>query len=257
MLLDIDTGYEGKFDFPRRAAEPELVYMLASIPRTGSTYLSHLLWETGCLGAPLEYLNFEPTGPYFFASHSAENQTRLWRTLLHRRASPNGVFGFKCFPVQLQALKRDNPALLAALHPGRIVYLDRRDRTAHIVSYARANLTGVWRKEQETDRSEPARYSQEALEMAERGIEVQAAGWEKMFRERGIEPLRLYYEDVVASPAEAQRQVADHLGVALDPAAAVRVPPVLKQSHAGSEDWASRYASSRGGALDPAAARSG
>jgi LPS sulfotransferase NodH len=245
MLLDVETGYEGKFDFPRRTAEPDIVYMLASIPRTGSTYLSHALWRTGCLGAPLEYLNFEKTGPYFFASHSAENQMRLWTSLLHRRTSPNGVFGFKCFPVQLHALRDSNPALLAALRPGRIVYLDRRDRIAHIVSYARANVTGIWHKAQESDLAAPPVYSQEALDMAERGIKVQAAGWERMFRERGIEPLRLWYEDVVASPDNAARQVADYLGVAVAPGAEVAVPPVVKQSAKGSEDWAERFERSR------------
>ena len=245
MLLDIDTGYEGKFDFPRRAEEPELVYMLASIPRTGSTYLSHALWRTGCLGAPLEYLNFEPGGPYYFASHSAEAQARLWRSVMHRRTSPNGVFGFKCFPVQLQALSRSNPALLAALRPSRIVYLTRRDRIAHIVSLARASVSGVWRKEQESDRAPPPAYSQEAMEAAERGIAVQEAGWEKMFAERGIDPLRLCYEDVIARPADAARQVADYLGVALAAGAEVNVPAVDRQSRAGAEDWGGRYAASK------------
>ncbi|HEX5181897.1 MAG TPA: Stf0 family sulfotransferase [Allosphingosinicella sp.] len=245
MLLDVETGYEGKFDFPLREEAPDIVYMLASVPRTGSTYLGHLLWRTGCLGAPLEYLNFDPTGPYFFASHSAENQDRLWKSLLHRRTSPNGVFGFKIFPIQLQGLGQSNPALLASLRPGRIVYLDRRDRTAHIVSYARANLSGVWRQEQEKDLTAPPSYSEEALDMAARGIAVQAAGWEKMFRERGIDPLRLWYEDVVERPDEAARQVADYLGVALIPGAQVPVPAVLKQSNRGAEDWATRYAQAK------------
>jgi LPS sulfotransferase NodH len=245
MLLDIDTGYEGKFDFPRRAAEPDLVYMLASIPRTGSTYLSHALWRTGCLGAPLEYLNFEPTGPYYFASHSPDAQMRLWRSVLHRRTSPNGVFGFKCFPVQLQALGEHNPPLRSALRPSRIVYLTRRDRMAHIVSLARASVSGVWRKEQESALAAPPSYSHEAMEAAERGIEVQAAGWEKMFAGGGTEPLRLCYEDVIARPDEAVRQVAEHLGVALVAGAEVPVPPVARQSGAGARDWATRYERSK------------
>lgn len=246
MLFDFDTGYEGKFDFPRRAEEPDIVYMLASIPRTGSTWLSHALWQTGCLGAPLEYLNFERSGPYYFASHSADAQARLWRSLLHRRTSPNGVFGVKIFPVQLQMLGRDNPALLQAVRPSRIVYLTRRDRLAHIVSLARASLSGVWRKEQESALAAPPSYSHEAMEAAERGIDVQAAGWERMFSERRIEPLRLAYEDVIAGPDEAARQVADYLGVALVPGAEVRVPAVLKQSAAGAEDWGSKYAAAKG-----------
>ncbi len=38
------TGYETQFDFPSREAPPELIYLLASVPRSGSTYVSHLLW---------------------------------------------------------------------------------------------------------------------------------------------------------------------------------------------------------------------
>jgi hypothetical protein len=54
-----------------------------------------------------------------------------------------------------------------------------------------------------------------------------------MFRDLRIEPLRLVYEDVVERPQEAVAQVADYLGVALDPAAAVDVPSIDKQSEAG------------------------
>src|SRR4051812_43480431 len=86
MLDAIDTGYEGKFDFAGR--QPETAYLLATVPRTGSTFLSHLLWRSGCLGAPLEYLNFEPSGPFAFAASSPGEQRDLWQRLLWRRTSP-------------------------------------------------------------------------------------------------------------------------------------------------------------------------
>ena len=69
MLHGIETGYEERYDFPERDGPPDRVYVLASLPRSGSTYLSHVLWESGCLGAPLEYLNFLPGGHYGFAAH--------------------------------------------------------------------------------------------------------------------------------------------------------------------------------------------
>src|SRR5216110_813568 len=102
MLSHIETGYEGKFDFAARQQPPDLAYLLASVPRAGSTYVSHLLWRSGCLGAPLEYLNFLGEGPYGFAHGLAEKQTALWRSALHTRTSPNGVFGVKSFPLQLR-----------------------------------------------------------------------------------------------------------------------------------------------------------
>src|SRR5438445_9241334 len=95
VLVGKDTGYEGKFDFRRRVAAPDIPYMLASLPRSGSTWFSHLLWRTGCLGAPLEYLNFEAAGPYYFAASSPDVQRQLWECLAHRRTSANGVFGVK------------------------------------------------------------------------------------------------------------------------------------------------------------------
>ena len=244
------TGYEARFDFPLRERPPELVYLLASVPRTGSTFVSHLLWATGCLGAPLEYLNFEPSGPYGFASESAAAQADLWRAALRRRTSPNGVFGLKAFPLQLEGVHEANPQLVAnvmrTLFPrgqrARVVELRRRDRTAHAISYARALLSGIWRKEQEPDdRAEPE-YSAEALARATRMIELQEESWQAMYRDLRVEPLVLWYEDVLADPDAAIAAVGGYLGVVLHPAAAVAVPAIERQSQAGARAWAERHA---------------
>src|SRR4051794_26160794 len=40
MLHDIETGYEGRFDFPPFAGKPKVAYLLASVPRAGSTFFS-------------------------------------------------------------------------------------------------------------------------------------------------------------------------------------------------------------------------
>ncbi len=253
MLVDIDTGYEGKFDFPARAQGPEISYLLASAPRAGSTHFSHVLWRTGCLGAPLEYLNFEPLGPYGFAAASPSLQQQLWRSVLRRRCSPNGVFGLKAFPAQFEQLQQMNPPLLEDVlatvlprdRPRRIVYLRRRDRVAQAVSYARASLSGVWRKEQEGAGPAPIEYSQEALESAEQGIVFQEGVWERMFSDLRIEPLRVWHEDVLANAEAAARQVADYVGVTIEPQAAVQVPEIEKQSRGDAQAWIARYARSR------------
>jgi LPS sulfotransferase NodH len=252
MLPEMETGYEPKFDFA--AATPiQTFYLLATVPRTGSTWLSHVLWETGCLGAPLEYLNFEVGGPSGHAHASPDGQQQIWEEALAARTSPNGVFGLKIFPVQLQALQEGNPRLLAAIitalmrQPGsrRIVYLARRDRSAHAASFARAALSGVWREEQEASLTHRPDYSQGALASVDSGIDQMAAVWERTFRQLGIEPLRIWYEDALADPEAAQAQVAAYLGVALDSAARIAVPPVHKQSAPEIADWAARYAETK------------
>lgn len=260
----VDTGYEGKFDFPARMGPPAVPYLLASVPRTGSSWFSHMLWQTGCLGAPLEYLNYEKGGPYGFASDSPELQQQLWRSVLARRTSPNGVFGIKCFPMQLEALVEANRPLLSAvmstlLPQGgakRVVHLGRRDRIAHIVSYARATLSGIWRKEQETGPAPEPEYSQGAMETADRWLALQESAWAGMYEDLGIEPLRLWYEDAIANPEAAAGQVADYLGVTLDPRARVEVPRVDRQSRGAGSDWAERYARS-GRATESSGAISG
>jgi LPS sulfotransferase NodH len=253
MQGGIETGYEAKFDFPERADPPRLLYMLASVPRSGSTFLSHLLWRSGCLGAPLEYLNFLPGSPYHFAQQAPDRQVALWRSALSRRTSPNGVFGIKCFSAQLRELQQANPALLlevlAALLPanGRayVVRLKRRDRVAHAISYARAALSGVWHKMQESPGGAEVPFSAKAVDHARRLLDEQEADWDQLFAEIGVEPLVLWHEDVIAGPTQTLRAVAAFLGVTLDPAAAVAVPVIEKQAETDSRRWAALYAASQ------------
>ena len=253
MLGGIETGYEEKFDFPERADPPRLLYMLASVPRSGSTFLSHLLWRSGCLGAPLEYLNFLPASPYHFAAGAPDRQVALWRSALRRRTSPNGVFGIKCFSAQLRELQQANPALLlevmGALLPasGRatVVRLKRRDPVAHAISYARAALSGVWHKVQESRGGAEVEFSAKAVDHARSLLDQQEADWDLLFGETGVEPLVLWHEDVIARPALAVQAVADFLGVTLDAAAAVAVPEIEKQAETDSRRWAALYAASQ------------
>ena len=248
MITGITTGYEAEFDFPVWAGSPRLPWLLASLPRAGSTWFSHELWATGCLGAPLEYLNFEPGGPWGHASGRPDEQERLRRQALATRTSPNGACGLKAFPGQLHHVQRGNPALVAEVMrlllgpaaPRKVVELRRRDRQAHAVSYARALLSGVWRAEQEREGREEPEFSSLAVERAMAMLDQQQAGWQAMYADLGVVPLLLWFEDALADPAGALAQVADHLGTRLDPAARVAVPPIRRQAQDGARDWLGR-----------------
>ncbi|MEO8453527.1 MAG: Stf0 family sulfotransferase [Sphingomicrobium sp.] len=250
MIEGVETGYEERYDFAYRPGSPERVYILATVPRTGSTYVSHILWRSGCLGAPLEYLNFLDSSPYAFAHGQPDKQRALWRSLLHRRTSPNGVFGVKAFSTQLRELQQANPSLLlevfATVFPNErraaVIRLKRRDRVAHAISYARAALSGVWRKDQEaTAKNTTVEYSAKAVDHARALLDQQEADWDLLSKDIGVEPLTLWYEDILKEPAQAVRAVAAFLEVDLDPAAAVAIPEIEKQSEEDSKQWAVRY----------------
>lgn len=247
----IETGYEDRHDFPPYDGNPR-PYLLASVPRAGSTLLSHEMWRTGCLGAPLEYLNFEPRGPYGEFSGSPSAQASEWNRVLRYRTSPNGIFGVKAFPGLMQELGRINPPLLdrairfllAGKGTGKVVQLRRRDRTAHAISYARAQLSGIWRAEQETsDRYEPE-YSPDLVQQAERMIAIQEEAWLAMYRDLHIEPLVVWHEDVLDDGRAVIARITAFLDVDLDPEREISVPEIRQQSQRGARDWLARHSSS-------------
>jgi LPS sulfotransferase NodH len=63
-----------------------------------------------------------------------------------------------------------------------------------------------------------------------------------MYRDLRLTPLVLWYEDVLEDPDAAVAAVASHLGVALEPAAAVTIPEIRRQSQAGAEAWLAQHA---------------
>jgi LPS sulfotransferase NodH len=48
-----------------------------------------------------------------------------------------------------------------------------------------------------------------------REVRVDAKGWETYFHQRGIEPLRVIYEDFVANPEETLQCIFDFLEIAI------------------------------------------
>jgi LPS sulfotransferase NodH len=65
-----------------------------------------------------------------------------------------------------------------------------------------------------------------------------------MLADLGIAPLELWYEEVLNDPSATLETVAGYLGVEIDPAAAVRVPPIERQSQQGARARARRLAGS-------------
>ncbi len=161
------------------------------------------------------------------------------------------MFGVKCFSQQLRGLQQPNPSLLlevlqTLLPSGRaakVVELKRRDRVAHAVSYARAAMSGVWRKEQEGQSAPTIEYSADIVEQASRALDQQEADWDMLFRERGAQQILLWYEDLLDDPRAAIENVPEFLGVVLDPAAAVRVPEIERQSQQEASRWTELHSS--------------
>ena len=230
--------YGTRYDFPIRDFDPSITYMIAAIPRTGSTYLSTLLWRSGALGAPLEYLNIGFNKSLM--GETERSSIEYWREIMRRRTSINGVFGWKMFIKTYQDLSSLYPALLPELTPDVVIYLDRRDKVAHAVSYYKAISTQAWFSDSPSSQS--VSYDFQAIHDAHTLAENQRRSWEEIFELTGTKPIRIFYEDFCISPDVVVADVCQLiLGDKNSVAQTVSIPLPGIQRDAESDSWSHSY----------------
>ncbi len=220
----------------------QVAYLICAIPRSGSSYLAELLFQTGLAGAPTEY--FDATQAAQFAAtwgvtgpDGVDGVDGYLNELRRRKTGPNGVLGLKAHHHQLDAvsglghLRRVFPDL-------RPVAIRRRDRISQAVSYSIAVQTGQWASTHAT--GPPPRYSHRHILRHLRLIEAEEHAWEESFATFGDAPFTVDYEDLVADPGSVIVAVLDWLG--LDPtAASADLPTLTKQGGERNQEWADRF----------------
>ncbi len=264
MFRLLDPRNAESFDLPAPAS-PRRPWVLASVPRSGSTLLCRVLWDTGGVGAPKEYLNpmqlrdWEVRlgtsalsrfgygllrGPAVgLARGRGWSRDRLVAHLervRRRRSDSSGRFGLKLhyhhFESWFLARQWDPEEILA---PVRWIRIYRKDRLAQAVSWARALQTGRWAHHQRS--LAPAFYRPNQISRLLAEIERQEAGWDAFFAARGIEPLRTSYEDVSGDLAGTVRRVLHHLEVPGAASACVAAPDLRPQADELNARWIARY----------------
>ena len=238
MTDAIVSTYLEKFDFPLFCDTPTLKYMIAAVPRSGSTSFANTMWSTGCLGCPLEYTNLRGVGlmrDRFRHMHSKE----YWMQVQKVRTSPNGTFGFKTFIPDLVDILRSQPELLPLVDSRFVIYFTRRDKIAQAVSCYRASKTGGWSFDSVLQGMAEFDFNSIAFHLSL--IDVQEKDWESLFRAIDTDPLRLHYEDVIADPIKQTQVIADYLGVRLDPGMIVKTPLLKPQSDEANLRWISEF----------------
>ncbi len=237
-------------------------YIIASLPRSGSQFLSGELWKTGLLGAPCEYL--------FPAYDMRPMMNRLRTTtpadyiakLVACRTSPNGVFGMNVHIQHFIPFLRGYPGLLAALAPLTFIYNTRRNKVAQAVSMAKALQTNTWTSQQLKANPPSPQYNRELIERCIADLNQQEQEWEHWFAEHDVTPFRLEYEELARDRTGTVQSIIELLGAENDEPAEVELPPVEKQSDSTNKDWIARFENDdangdgRSAAVDPAAARS-
>lgn len=228
-----------RFDFP--ATVPcRTFYIIASSERSGSTYLCLALWRTGALGAPWEYLNHQTEMKAMARRLQTNDVAEYLRRVVACRTSANGTFAIKVHYHHFSHVLGHDPHLLEALPPPRFVVIERRDRLGQAISLARAMQTEAWSSFARPVR--PPVYDAALISRCLHKIALQIAGWTDWFAERGIAPLIVDYDRLVARPEETVGAVRRFLDIAEEgEAPALPIPMVERQADTVSAEWHSRY----------------
>jgi LPS sulfotransferase NodH len=227
----LEHEYEGGVDTAVR-------YAVCALPRSGSSLLCELLFSTGLAGAPAEYFD-GALMEQFRARWQVTAFEDYLDALLSRKTGPNGVFGFKAHFFQLAEAFPENSLRRAFPSLGR-VYITRRDRLRQAISWARAVQSGKWASDHEVQRERPAMFRREQIDRLLAGISEREHRWEAFFAASGAAPLRIEYEDLVASPGDTVQAVLRHIGVDAE-GVVIGAPTLSRQADATTEDWVSRY----------------
>jgi LPS sulfotransferase NodH len=234
--------------------KPAISYVIASIQRSGTHLLCSILRSTGVAGSPAEFFLSKPGETWEERWGAASRDAYVERVL--RQNTADGVFGtvvmWSYFELILQMLQ-EIPAyknlhggelLAAVLHQPKYIWMRRRNRVEQAVSWAIACQTGVWAQKRE-ERPQPRaipKFDFKVIDEWCNRIAAHEAGWANYFRENQIEPLVLFYEDIVVSHQTAAENVLKFLGLPLPPGMQVPRPPVEKQANETSKQWAAAYA---------------
>jgi LPS sulfotransferase NodH len=116
------------------------------------------------------------------------------------------------------------------------------------VSLWRALQTWSWSSDQNADRAagEHLTYSHAAIAHLIGDIEEHELGWRSFFRECGVEPFDVVYEDFAGRYEDTIREILRHLGVPQADTVEIAVPTRRKQSDDLSRRWAERYEAESG-----------
>jgi LPS sulfotransferase NodH len=229
-------------------------YIVASVQRSGTHLLCSILRSTGIAGSAEEHFWSKP-GETLEKRWGTPSRVAYVQHVLQQNTGADRVFGtvvmWSYFDRMLQMLQEipeykdlNGAQLLGAVFcKPKYIWMRRRNHVEQAVSWAIACQTGVWTQKPE-QKSQPRaipKFDFKVIDEWCNRIAAHDEGWATYFRENQIEPLVLFYEDVVASHRAAAERVLNFLGLPFPPGLEIPRPAIEKQATRISGEWAASY----------------
>ena len=245
-------------------------YILCASPRSGSTLLCDLLWQTGVAGKPNAF--FRPASVADWCdwwdlprvAADAYGQDYL-QAAIAQGTQGSDIFGLRIMWDNMAAMLTrlrhlqggvtDLQTLTNCFGPCQFIHLSRKDKVAEAVSLTIAEQTGLWHRNADgTDRenfghTDTPVYDAAQIQSALAGLNAEAAGWAGWFAANAITPHRVSYESLSRDPQSELAKILAFLRC--NPAIAKRITPGTQQlATSRNHAWAARFRQEHG--LPPA-----
>ncbi len=236
--------------------------MICSIERTGSYVLSDALGRIGIAGRPQEFFHPVYLAKLSKEANNEEAYSTYFKQIMVAGATSNAVFGAKAhwshmcdLLHRLQNLPdyRDipTPDLLQSIFPNlRYIQITRRDKLRQAISFLKARQTDIWWemdawvRQNRRAPAQPPTFDTIALDRIIHQIEAHEAAWKEYFKECGVQPFEVVYEDLVCSHEQYEqiiRRVLHYLEIPIPDGLTIPEPRYKKQADETSEEWVKQY----------------
>jgi|SRR5579859_1190806 len=233
---------------------PHTSFLVCCNPRTGSWLLAEALEGTGIAGRPKEYFAPECEQEWF-ERLGVSTYTDYLSKVIEAGTTPNGIFGakvhwyqFKDWSSKLRQLpgseEMTTPDLMSRLFPNlHYLWLTRSDKVRQAVSYLRAIQTGKWWKIDGWEHigNNTQTFDFERIDRLQSLICANEAAWQEYFRECGVEPFIVTYEELAEDYQTTIQRVLESLHLPLIPDIQIAKTRLKKQADSKSEEWVQRY----------------
>lgn len=219
LLAEVKVDEQARRKIRRRAEPATQRHVIFFTPRSGSSWLHAAVRATQALGEPNEFFN-----PAFIRSIGRRLQANtleeFFDAILRAKKTPNGVFTLEVTYFQFIRIG-DRAAFFRHLPPtSPSVLLVRENIVAQAISLYKAVETEVFHANVASPDAIRRSQAFDAYDGGKilnwvRHIRQQERGFEELFAEHGIAPLRLSYERMFAPHTDPVGLIADHFGVDL------------------------------------------
>jgi|GEM_PF-6466250 len=226
---------------------------ICTSPRSGSYHLADLLHQSSLPFAEEIFIPFHENAlSQNYKLEGISDKVEFYKKLVEKH-SEEGVFIAKLMPDQLKRvlknveLCQDGPPdmdTFSSIFPNpKFIHLRRSDLLAQAISLTKARQTGQWIKTSDSDErySIQPYYSYIEIAYSKNRLGRMHQFWDGWFDEMGIQPLRMFYENLVDDPAAELAALFEFIGETHRPRSFPEDPRFKKTTSSVNRSWYKQY----------------